>query len=73
MLAGVPVARIIGHRLGSAAGAALAIGAAAAGVAVCHGVTGSNGFFAMAAACFALPAALLYRRQILLERALERT
>jgi hypothetical protein len=71
MLAGVPVARIIGQRLESTVGTALAIGTAVAGVAVCHGVTGSNDFFAMAAACFALPAALLYRRHVLLERTLE--
>jgi hypothetical protein len=72
MLAGVPVARMIGHRLDSRIGTALAMGAALVGIAAFYTVAGMDEFIAMAAACFALPAALLYRRQVLLEAALER-
>ena len=72
MLAGVPVARITDVRLASRVGTALAIGTAVVGIAAFYAVAGSDEFLAMAAACFALPAALLYRRQVLLERALER-
>jgi hypothetical protein len=72
MLVGVPVARMIGHRLDSRIGTALAMGAALVGIAAFYAVAGMDEFFAMAAACFALPAALLYRRQVLLESALER-
>lgn len=72
MLAGVPVARMAGYRLESRAGTALAMGTAMVSIAAFHAFAGSDEFFAFAATCFALPAALLYRRQILLERALER-
>lgn len=72
MLAGLPIARIAGYRLESWVGTTVAMGTAIVGIAAFHAVTGREIFFAMAAACFALPAALLYRRQVLLERVLER-
>jgi hypothetical protein len=72
MLAGVPIARIAGYRLESRVGTAVAMGTAIVGIAAFQAVTGRDEFFAMAAACFALPAAVLYRRQVLLERVLER-
>lgn len=73
MLAGVLVARIIGDRLENADGAVLALASAAIGVWAFHAVAGPDEFFwLLAAACFALPAAFLYRRQVLLERAFER-
>ncbi|MEY4838911.1 MAG: hypothetical protein RSE14_11955 [Erythrobacter sp.] len=72
MLAGVPLARIIGQRLENTDGAVLALASAAIGVWVFHAFAGPDEFFALASACFALPAAWLYRRQVLLERAFER-
>jgi hypothetical protein len=72
MLAGVPLARIIGDRLENAEGAVLAITSSAIGVWAVFAVASADEFFALAAACFALPAAWLYRRQVLLERAFER-
>lgn len=79
MLAGVPLARIIGDRLENADGAVLALASAAIGVWVFHSVAvladftpSGEPFVMIAAACFALPAAWLYRRQVLLERVLER-
>ncbi len=72
MLAGVPIARLAGDRLGSGGGNALAILSATIGAAAFGAVAGRDEFWILAAGCFALPAALLYRRQVLLERALER-
>lgn len=79
MLAGVPVARIIGHRLENADGAVLTLASAAISVWAFHSAAvltdftpPDEPFVMIAAACFAVPAALIYRRQVLLERALER-
>jgi hypothetical protein len=79
MLAGVPVARIIGHRLDNPKGAMLALASAAISVWLFHAIAVQTGltppdepFIMIVAACFALPAALIYRRQILLERVVER-
>jgi hypothetical protein len=80
MLAGVPVARMIGHRLDNPDGTMLALASAAIGVWLFHSVSVQTGlvppdepFIMIVAACFALPAALIYRRQVLLERVIERT
>lgn len=80
MLAGVPVARIIGDRLDNPTGAVLALAGAAIGVWAFHSAAVQTGlvppdepFITFVAACFALPAALIYRRQVLLERVIERT
>lgn len=73
MLAGAPVARIAGDRLESHAGVALAVGIAVLGIAAFHAIAGQDEFFfLMAAACFALPAAFIYRKQVLLERTFDR-
>lgn len=73
MLVGVPVARFseafLDRPQGLAAGVAAAAICAAAFIAL---LSVDDLFWCLAAACFAFPAALLYRRQILLERVLER-
>ncbi len=73
MIVGVPVARFAEDRLDGPAGMVMGIVSAAICVAVFNALSASNDeFLILAAACFALPASVLYRRQILLERAFER-
>jgi len=72
MLAGVLIARLAGDSLGSWHGIAVAIVSALIGAAAFGAIAGREEFLTLAAACFALPAALLYRRQVLFERGFER-
>jgi hypothetical protein len=73
MLVGVPVARFAGDHLGRPEGMVTGFVTAAICVAVINALSQSDeSFWMLAASCFALPAALLYRRHILLERAFER-
>lgn len=72
MVAGVPIARLAGDWLGSWHGVAVAIFSALFGAAAFGALVGRDELLTLTAACFALPAALLYRRQILIERAFER-
>jgi hypothetical protein len=70
MLVGVLVARFAEDYLERPEGIVTGIVTAAICVAVINALGQSNdSFWMLAAACFALPAAFLYRRQILLERA----
>ena len=72
MLIGVPIARFAGDNLEKPEGTITSFVAAAICVAAFKALGNSNEpFWALAAACFALPATILYRRQILLERAFE--
>ena len=73
MLVGVPVARVTEDSLDRPEGLATSIASAAICVAAFNALIDANSYFwCLAAACFAVPAALLYRRQILLERFFER-
>ena len=78
MLAGVPIARLAGDRLERASGLGLALTVAAIGIACFYIIAVGEPLTTppqLAAIilplCFALPAALLYRKQVLLERGLD--
>lgn len=79
MLAGVPIARAAGEWLEGRSGMAIALAASLACTAGIYALTVEKPFaptqeaiFPFVTLCFALPAALLYRRQVLLERGFER-
>ena len=79
MLAGVPIARLAGDRLESVSGTVIAMITALAGGAGFYVLVVENpfsseakAFFLLMPLCFALPAALIDRRQVLLERMFER-
>jgi hypothetical protein len=79
MLVGAALARLVGDQLEGVKGIAIALTPALAMSAALYVLVTDDPFSAdaepfvgVAAVCFALPAALLYRRQVLLERAFER-
>jgi hypothetical protein len=78
MLAGAPIARLAGNWLESPWGTAIALGTAIAAAFGIYVLAVGQPFVSVediiilpSALCFAVPAAVIYRRQVLLERALE--